>query len=157
MSKNISAAEQTLGFLLRLPYEKLSQRVYGALAERGFADIRAAHSVVFRYVARTGSRVSELAEQAHLTKQSMSYLVEGLARDGYVTILPDPSDGRAKLVCLTARGHEVSEALVTLSREVEEDFAARLAPGRMAALRGLLGELADVLEAGGRRAMPNNR
>jgi DNA-binding MarR family transcriptional regulator len=144
---NISAAERTIGFLLRLPYETLSERVYGALAARGFPDIRPAHSVVFRYIAQSGSRVSELAERAHLTKQSMSYLVEALARGGYVTITPDPADGRAKLVRLTARGREISETLVALSREVEQDFAARLAPGRMAALRGLLGELADALKA----------
>lgn len=144
---NISAARRTLGFLLRLPYETLSERVYGALAARGFPDVRPAHSAVFRYIARSGSRVSELAERAHLTKQSMAYLVEALAHGGYVTVTPDPADGRAKLVCLTARGHEVSEALVTLSREVEDNFAARLTPGRMATLRSLLGELADALEA----------
>lgn len=148
MSKrNISATERTLGFLLRFPYETLSERVYGALAARGFPDIRPAHSAVFRYVAHSGSRVSELAERAHLTKQSMAYLVEALACGGYVKITPDPTDGRAKLVCLTARGREVSEALVMLNREVEENFAARLAPGQLATLRGLLSELADALEA----------
>ncbi len=144
---NIGAAERTIGFLLRLPYELLSERVYGALAARGFPDIRPAHSAVFRYIAHSGSRVSELAGRAHLTKQSMSYLVETLACAGYVTIASDPTDGRAKLVCLTARGREVSEALVALSRDVEEQFAARLNPGRMATLRGLLGELADALQA----------
>lgn len=143
---NISAEERTLGYLLHLPYETLSERVYGALAARGFADIRPAHSAVFRYIARSGSRVSELAERAHLTKQSMSYLVEALARAGYVTIGPDPADGRAKLVCLTARGRAVSRALVELSRKVEEEFAARLAPGQMALLRALLSELAEALE-----------
>lgn len=145
--ENISAAKRTLGFLLRLPYETLSERVYGALAARGFADIRPAHSAVFRYIAHSGSRVSDLAERAHLMKQSMAYLVETLAHSGYVTVAPDPADGRAKLVCLTARGHEVSKMLVALSREVEDDFAARLAPGRMAVLRGLLSELANGLEA----------
>lgn len=145
--RNISATERTLGFLLRRPYETLSERVYGALATRGFPDIREAHSSVFRYIARSGSRVSELAERAHLTKQSMAYLVETLVGSGYVTVTPDPTDRRAKLVCLTARGHAVSKALVALSRKVEDEFAARLAPGHMLALRDLLGELADALEA----------
>lgn len=144
--RNISAEKRTLGFLLRLPYERLSERVYGALAARGFSEVRAAHSAVFRYIEPSGSRVSELAERAKLAKQSMSYLVEALARDGYVTVIPDPADGRAKLVCLTARGREVSEALVALSREVEDDFATRLTPGKMATLRSLLNELADALE-----------
>jgi DNA-binding MarR family transcriptional regulator len=145
--KNISAAERTLGFLLRRPYETLSERVYGALAAKGFPDIRPAHSGVFRHIALSGSRVSELADRGRMTKQSMAYLVDSLADGGYVTIVPDPADGRAKLVRLTPRGREVWAALVALSREVEEDFAARLEPGKMATLRDLLGELANALEA----------
>ena len=90
--------------------------------------------------------MSELAERAHLTKQSMSYLVEALAQSGYVTIAPDSEDGRAKRVCLTERGRDVSKTLVALSREVEEDFAARLSRGRMAVLRDVLNELANALE-----------
>ena len=144
--RNISATERTLGYLLRLPYERLSECVYGTLAAQGFPDIRPAHSAVFRHIAGSGSRVSDLAERAGLTKQSMAYLVEALAAAGYVAVAPDPADGRAKLVRLTRRGRMVSETLVRLSREIEKNFAARLAPGRMEVLRGLLGELADVLE-----------
>lgn len=158
--RNLSAAERTIGYLLRLPYETLSQQVYGALAGEGFPDIRPAHSAVFRHVERSGSRVSDLAQRASLTKQSLSYLVEDLAASGYVTLVPDPTDGRAKLVCLSARGHEVSRALLRLSRKVEDDFAARLGPAKMARLRALLAELADVLEASGppsvkRRGQPD--
>jgi DNA-binding MarR family transcriptional regulator len=145
--RTISEAERTLGFLLRLPYEVLSAQVYGALAAAGFPDIRAAHSSVFRHIARSGSRVSDLAERANMTKQSMAYLVESLVEGGYVTIAPDPTDGRAKRVYLTARGHKVSQALVRLSRQVEAAFSERLPPGKMEVLRGLLSELADALEA----------
>jgi DNA-binding MarR family transcriptional regulator len=144
--RTIGATERTIGYLLRLPYERLSERVYGALAAQGFPDIRPAHSAVFRHVAASGSRVSDLAERAGMTKQSMAYLVEALAASGHVTVAPDPADGRAKLVRLTRRGRAVSETLVRLSREVEAEFAALLPPGRMAALRGLLGDLAEALE-----------
>ena len=143
---NLSETERTLGFLLRLPYEELQVRVYGALAASGFPDIRAAHSSVFRHIARTGSRVSDLAERAGMTKQSMAYLVDALAEGGYVTIRPDPTDGRARSVCLTARGEAVSQTLVRLSREAEADFAAMLGPGRMATLRDLLSDLATALD-----------
>jgi DNA-binding MarR family transcriptional regulator len=144
--RNISATARTLGYLLRLPYERLSEQVYGALAAEGFPEVRPAHSAVFRHIAASGSRVSDLAEQAGLTKQSMAYLVETLASAGYLSIAPDPSDGRAKLVRLTRRGQAVSATLVRLSRDAEREFAARLAPGQMASLRSLLGELAEVLE-----------
>ncbi len=90
---------------------------------------------------------SSATSPARMTKQSMAYLVEALAEGGYVTIQPDPTDGRAKSVCLTARGQKVSETLVRLSRKVEADFSALLDPGKMAMLRELLSDLAIALDS----------
>lgn len=144
--KSFSESEQTLGFLLRSLYNELQVRVYGALAANGFPDIRAAHSVVFRHIEQSGSRVSDLAEKARMTKQSMAYLVDALTDGGYVTIKPDPTDGRAKTVSLTPRGRRVAQTLVGLSREVEADFARLVGRSRMAMLRKLLSELTAALD-----------
>lgn len=42
--------------------------------------------------------MAELAEEARMTKQSMGELVAYLERRGYVERLPDPRDGRARIV-----------------------------------------------------------
>lgn len=144
--ENISRSERTLGYLLRHAYEQLADRVYGRLAAAGFADIRRAHSSVFRHIAAAGSRVSDLAERAHMTKQSMAYLVESLTALGYLEVVPDPADGRAKLVRLTARGEDASRALVHLSRTAEDEFAQLLPAGQMDRLRAQLDALAARLE-----------
>lgn len=146
-TENISRSQRTLGYLLRHAYDRLAERVYDRLAAAGFADIRRAHSSVFRHIAPDGSRVSELAERAHMTKQSMAYLVESLVTLGYLDLGPDPADGRAKLARLTARGEAASRALVRLSREVEDGFATLLPPGDMERLRDHLEQLAGRLEA----------
>jgi DNA-binding MarR family transcriptional regulator len=138
----ISEARITLGSLLRRPYETLQVKVYAGLAARGFGDIRPAHSSVFRYIKPEGSRVSDLAELAEMTKQSMAYLAGNLADLGYVTIVPDPTDARAKLVILTDRGRQVWEALVELSFDMEAQYAARIGTEKMARLRAILTELA---------------
>jgi hypothetical protein len=91
-------ARRTLGSLLRRPYGALEARAYGGLADRGFSEIRPAHSSVVRHIAASGSRLTDLAARAGMTKQSMAYLVESLARDGFLSVGPDPLDGRAKLV-----------------------------------------------------------
>ena len=141
---NISERRRTLGALLRLPYEALARQVYGGLAARGFADIRIAHSSVFRYIDADGSRLTELAERAGMAKQSMAYLVESLSAGGYLTSVPDPRDGRAKLVRLTPRGHAVWETLIALSAEAEAALAARLGAEKLRRLRALLEELAAL-------------
>jgi DNA-binding MarR family transcriptional regulator len=140
--QNIAEANRTLGWLLRLPYEALLDEVYGGLAERGFPDIRPAHSAVFRHIQPSGSRITDLAERARMTKQSMAYLVESLAAGGYVATAPDPADGRARLVRLTARGRRVWDALIALSSASEARMAERIGPRRMAELRALLEQLA---------------
>jgi DNA-binding MarR family transcriptional regulator len=139
--------QHTLGSLLRLPYQELQGAVYSALAEQGFADLRTAHSAVFRHLDPTGSRMTTLAERAGMTKQSMAYLVESLCESGYLKTVPDPADGRAKLVQLTRRGSKAVATLVDLSFRFESRLAAHLGTAKMARLRGLLEEVADVLES----------
>lgn len=145
MAANITEERRTLGLLLRRPYEALQAQVYGGLAARGFPEIRPAHSAVFRHIAAGGSRLTDLAARAGMTKQSMAYLVDSLERDGFLALAPDPSDGRARLVRLTARGRRVWDALIALSAEAEAALAARIGAERHAAFRALLEEVNAAL------------
>lgn len=142
---NPTDAERTLGALLRAPYEALSRRLYAELAARGFPDLRVSHSPVFRYILPDGSRATDLAERAQMTKQSMAYLVESLRAAGYVEIVPDPQDRRAKLVRLTAKGTRAQRTALQLSRELEADFAGRLGAAKARQLRELLEDLYDAV------------
>jgi DNA-binding MarR family transcriptional regulator len=134
---------RTLGSLLRAPYRRLADRLYADLAANGFPEIRPAHSAVFRHISPDGSRLTDMAEQAELTKQSMAYLVGYLEEHGYVTLHPDPDDGRAKLVRLTRRGQAFIAALLKASAAVEDDLAAALGATKLKQLRDLL-EQADA-------------
>lgn len=130
-----------LGQLLREAYDRLRDDIYGQLAEKGFADIRAAHSAVLRAIDPDGTRVVDLAQRADMTKQSMAYLTQSLEQAGYVVIAPDPEDGRAKRVRLTARGRKAYETLVALSAAAEARYARTLGEKNMQTLRTLLAKL----------------
>jgi len=144
--KSMTEEAGTLGALLRLPYQTLARRMYRELAGSGFPDVRPAFSSVFRFIAPEGSRVTDLAERAQMTKQSMGYLVDALHERGYVAFAPDPDDRRAKRVRLTARGEAFHRAAVALSREYEAMLAERLGPEEMARLRELLSRLNEETE-----------
>jgi MarR family transcriptional regulator, temperature-dependent positive regulator of motility len=73
-----------------------------------------------------GSRVAELAEEARMTKQSMGELVAYLERRGYVERLPDPRDGRAKIVVWSEAGLRWAEAAAERLGEIEDALAERL-------------------------------
>lgn len=136
---------ETLGSLLRRPYEKLQESLYERLAAGGFPEIRSAHSAVFRNLAPDGSRLTDLAAAASMTKQSMAYLVEALAGEGYVDIQPDLHDGRAKRVVLTAKGRRCIQTALNISQDLEKEAARLMSKGNMKVLRQLLKELDQTL------------
>jgi DNA-binding MarR family transcriptional regulator len=130
-----------LGNLLRDPAFFMNERLLERVAAAGFSDIRIAHTAVFQHVLDAGSRITELAERAQLTKPTVVYLVNDLEAMGYVERTPDPDDGRAKLVRLTERGraarHVGRAALVAL----ETEWSTALGEERLGQLRELLLEL----------------
>jgi DNA-binding MarR family transcriptional regulator len=130
-----------IGILLRVPFHEIVRRITEGLAEAGFDDIRPAHTAVFQHIKAEGSRLSDLAERAQLTKQSMGYLVDYLEERGYVARRPDPTDRRASLIFLTERGWDEIRAALRIIAAIEQDWADRLGKRRMEQLRQLLTEL----------------
>ena len=135
-----------IGALLRIPFQAAVDRIYEGLTSAGYSDMGPAHYVVFQHLPLEGMHLTELAERAQITKQSMSYLVDYLQERGYVERVPDPVDGRAKLVRYTERGREVDRVARQIVQRLEEDWACRLGEHKMDQLRQLLQELITELE-----------
>ena len=126
--------------LFRLSAQDMVDELVARMVEAGYEDIRPAHSRVFEALEPEGSRISDLAERAQMTHQSMSQLVAGLEAQGYVERQPDPNDRRAKLICLTARGRTLMQlALEEISR-IETEWLSRLR------MHGVDGDLLVALE-----------
>lgn len=134
-----------IGALVNIPTVILMRRVQEGLIAAGFHEIRPAHTPVFQLLAPQGSRVTDLAEQAGIAKQSMGYLIDYLEKHGYVERIPDPTDGRAQLVRRTARGWEVNRMSVQLVWEVQQEWTRLLGEERMKHLVSLLSELVSLL------------
>lgn len=77
------------------------------LAQAGYDGLTPSIHPVFENIDRDGTRLTELARRARITYQSMGELVDVLETRGYVTRESDPTDGRARLVCLTGRGQQL--------------------------------------------------
>jgi DNA-binding MarR family transcriptional regulator len=111
------------------------------LRERGYEDVRPAHSAVFAHIDLEGTRSSELARRAGMTKQSMGELIADLEEKGYVERLEDPVDRRARVVRLTREGRRhVRDALEVIDG-IEEGYTRRLGAERVRALRAALEDL----------------
>lgn len=123
----------------------MTELVSEGLAERGFHDFRPAHGTIGQHIADRGSRITELARLAQVSKPTVVYLVNDLERLGYVERIPDPADGRATLVCLTQRGTRAQATAREIMAEIEQDWGELLGVDDFVALRALLQRLHDVL------------
>jgi DNA-binding MarR family transcriptional regulator len=138
-------APENIGVLLREPFLALTEHIHQRLAEAGYAEIRPAHGNVLQFLDDDGTRVSVLAERAQMSKQSMAELVAHLEEHGYVERVPDPSDGRAKLVRATRRGRASYPVALAAIAEAEAGWTERLGEAKMRRLRKLLEELSTAL------------
>ena len=135
-----------VGLLLFIPYRAMETRVFQALASAGFDDFTPAQARVMQRIGPTGTRLTELAEAAQVTKQTASFLVDQLERAGYVRRTPDPSDARARLVRVAERGLAARPIAERAVAEVEQEWLAHLGPRRWRQLRDALARLREITD-----------
>jgi DNA-binding MarR family transcriptional regulator len=122
---------------------KLRERI----AEAGHPDIREGHGCVFGFIdIEQGSRLTDLAASAGLTKQAVGEAVTELERLGYVKRVPDPQDGRAKIIKLTERGMDAVIKGRRIFAGIEREWAEQIGPELVACLREAATQIA-ALEA----------
>ncbi len=133
--------------LLRTPYEVFLMRVHAGLATAGFADSYPSWgSNIFHYLRDGGLRLTELAKRAHTTKQAMRYTVNRLEEAGYLERVPDPADGRAKVIRLTERGWALRRVADEIMASMEKECVRRLGEQRMRQFEVLMKDVSSVLE-----------
>ena len=138
--------ELNLGLLCFIASRAMEARVSDAVVEAGYDDITLAQSRIAARIGPNGTRVTDLAEQARVTKQTASFLVAQLERAGYVHRVPDPSDARARLVRIAPRGTEVIAVARKVEVEVEAEWTRHLGKRRAAQLRDALIRLREIAD-----------
>jgi DNA-binding MarR family transcriptional regulator len=137
--------DPSLGVLLFIPYREMEARIVQRVQDAG-------HSVTIaqaRLVARLdpgGSRPSRLAEAAGVTKQTAGYLIDQVEQAGLVERVPDPCDGRARLIRITTAGEEVVRIARQEERRVEREWRRHLGADDLEQLRGLLLRLREITD-----------
>jgi len=113
------------------------------LKEKGFNDVSPSHGWIFHNTKPEGSRITELATMAKITKQSMSALVAQLEESGYVEKKADPTDKRAWLLVLTPKGKKVKQAGQDINFKFEKNWEMKIGQENYNQLRQLLKQLCE--------------
>ncbi|PRC46081.1 MarR family transcriptional regulator [Mycobacterium sp. ITM-2017-0098] len=132
--------------LMFIAHRDAESRVMAALARSGADDLTIAQSRLLQRLDPAGMRLTDLAEQAGVTKQTAGALVDQLERAGYVSRQPDPTDARARLVTLSDRGMTVCRRAGVEVAEVEKEWRKHLGGRRFDAMRAALLALRDITD-----------
>ncbi len=129
----------TLISLLRHTNHRMVDEITARLEASGFPDSPPSFHPIFENIDPEGTRLTVLATRAGLTHQSVGEVVAELERRGYVERIPDPTDGRAKLVRLTEHGRALVRAAIQHIDAIEREWSVRWrAAGLGGDLRGAL-------------------
>ena len=122
-----------LGYLLGHALRRFDARVLHLMAHNvhvplalsnlaARAQISAAHVHITRHLARSGSRLTDLAQSAGMSKQAMGDLVTQCEAWGLVTRSIDERDARARLVVFTEGGLAWLQAFEDAIAQAEDEF-----------------------------------
>jgi DNA-binding MarR family transcriptional regulator len=117
-------------------------------------EIRLAHTRLLPHLSHLGSRPSAIARAAGVSKQAAGALLADLERAGVVERVPDPADGRARLVRISAAGREAMVLGLRVLAELAAELSAELGPERLAHLHDELLALLAALEEKSAATLP---
>ena len=134
-----------LATLMFVSYRAMDDRVVSAMREAGY-DVTVAQARIAQRIADEGSRLTDLAERAQVTKQTASLLVAALEQQGLVERAPDPADGRARLIRFTPRGRAAALRAMEVVMGVEREWTEHLGPELAGQLREALTRLRELTD-----------
>ena len=114
---------ENAGRVLSSAARRFMYEVLGCLHERGNREVTEVLLTLFRNLDFAGTRLTELAHRARMTKQSMRELVDRAEALDLVVRLPDSSDGRAKVISFTKSGFAMMEEIRTGISRAEAEMA----------------------------------
>ena len=145
---------ENIGRYLNQAVRRFEKRVIEIVEESGHPDMRVSFLNLTRNLDVEGTRITELAQRAGMTKQSMSELVAQCVKAGLVVQRPHASDARARLIVFTRKGLALLQsfrgALVTAEREMRKEVGAEAFQLMRAAL-GQYGAKFETLKDGAER------
>jgi DNA-binding MarR family transcriptional regulator len=130
-----------IGALMRFVWQRHQDELRGILNQAGFDDLRPSYIRVMGYPPSEGLRPGEVAARLQLSKQATNDLLRELEHLGYLTLEPDASDGRARLIRYTARGWSFFELASRTSEDIGRRWALALGEDRMAQLHATLRDI----------------
>jgi DNA-binding MarR family transcriptional regulator len=124
----------------------VNERAIARIRAKGRDDVRVSHTALLPHIDLEGTRITEIARRMNISKQAVNQALAEIEMMGLVRRVPDPSDGRAKLVRFTAKGRRELLLGLRVLGELESDLAAAIGESRLRRLHADLAVLVSHLD-----------
>ena len=153
--KNLTARAAVFHLALFLPYKlavvtDLTSRVFAEVYHQLF-NLTIPEWRALAVIAEHGTLSPTVVGQlAAMDKVKVSRATQSLVAKGLLRQMPDPSDGRGRLLRLTRKGVATHAGMVPLAAKLEATLFSDLSRAEMAALDRILAKITTRLETTGR-------
>ena len=131
-----------IGWLLWQASRNWTEAFVMRLRDTGYPGITFALANVLGHLSRDQAvRQTEIADRAGLTKQAIGQFLEELEKLNLIERIPDPADGRARLVRYTDSGKKFLNIADQIKSEIEAGYEAKLGRQNLADLKKLIDAL----------------
>lgn len=114
----------------------------------GHKNLRPAHARFMVFLGWEGSRITDIARAMDVTKNAVGQIVTELEGIGYVERVPDPADGRAKIVRYTDEGKALIADAAAIADQLNTEIANIIGTKRLGELRSMLADICHHLGLG---------
>ena len=135
------------GRLLYEGYEFYNAELLQSLVSAGFPGVRTTHVNLLRHLDADGTRMSDLASRASLTKSAITGLVRACRDLDLVTVEQSSDDARARMVRFSPQGSRLMRRIRRIQLTIEGDLTARLGEEAYGRLRAALLALSNLRAA----------
>lgn len=130
--------QSNIGRLLALGSRRFVSEVVRLVCQEGHDTVGEPLLTLFRNIDLKGSRLTDLAVRARITKQSMREIIARASALGLVERLVDGDDARARQIRFTDRGLALLESIGVAVMLAEEGISATLGTNRLHSVKGSL-------------------
>lgn len=146
--RDYSWRDENVGILLVNAGLHFERHVLKFAQENGRPDVKSVHIALFRSMDLTGTRLTDLASRAGMSKQAMQEIVDLSAKMGLVVRKQVPEDKRAKMIVFTSEGLKVLDLFGRAVRSAEASLLDHMGAQSMNHLRRALNAYLGFLSKG---------
>ncbi len=139
----MSHSQPTARLVLAL-FRAFEQELLQRFSDSGISDVTPSHLNILRHLDNRGMMISQLAQDAALSKQLVGRIVKELVAKGYLAVTSDPQDKRIKFVRYTTKGKSLIANAVEIVSTIEQRYETQLGSSEYQQFRKQLCELTTL-------------